>query len=223
MEQIKQKPKKLKGIADVVFCIDATGSMQPCIDKVKDNIFSFVNGIKSFNPNQPVDWRARILPYRDFDADEEHIKNDMKFVSTPEEIQTQLSSFQADGGGDEEESTLDALCFAALTSEWRQPCTKVVVVFSDAPSKPNLHSKTQSELGIPDIDILIQTLQEKRIKLFLYVQKDSVYEKLASYGIVKEAILFENAVEELVSADFKNLLEMLGKTISEQATSPDVL
>ena len=35
-----------KGTADVVFCLDASGSMGPCIEGVKSHIASFVDGLK---------------------------------------------------------------------------------------------------------------------------------------------------------------------------------
>lgn len=34
---------KVKGVADILFLLDATGSMQPNIDAVKDNIGAFLD------------------------------------------------------------------------------------------------------------------------------------------------------------------------------------
>src|SRR5688572_3919910 len=36
-----------KRVADVVFCIDASNSMQPCIDAVRKNLAQFVSGLQS--------------------------------------------------------------------------------------------------------------------------------------------------------------------------------
>ena len=36
-----------KGVADVVFCLDASDSMKPCIDGVRTHIGSFLDGLKS--------------------------------------------------------------------------------------------------------------------------------------------------------------------------------
>jgi hypothetical protein len=36
-----EQTSKVKGIVDIVFLLDATGSMQPCIDAVKNNIAAF--------------------------------------------------------------------------------------------------------------------------------------------------------------------------------------
>ena len=37
--------KKTKGVVDVVFLMDATKSMEPCIDALKDNVATFVDSM----------------------------------------------------------------------------------------------------------------------------------------------------------------------------------
>lgn len=46
-----------KGIADVVFCLDASGSMSPCIDGVRRHIIDFLSGIRS---NNQLSWDLRL-------------------------------------------------------------------------------------------------------------------------------------------------------------------
>jgi len=222
MAEIKQVPSKVKGVADIVFCIDSTGSMTPCIDNVKANIGSFVETIKTSNPNTPLDWRAKILGYRDFNIDSEYlIDND--FVTTTEELQNQLSRIVAEGGGDLEESTFDAILYATLKSQWRERCHKIIVVFTDAPPLGNFNSKTTSELGIPDsFEVFKQMLAEKHIKLFLYGPKHPLYQELSlqSRLIIEQ---MDNAEEGLKNLDFKTVLETIGKTVSDYAGSGEVL
>jgi len=220
---IVQKKAKVKGIADIVFCIDATGSMQPCIDNVKSNIGNFATSIQTASPNTKVDWRARVLAYRDFTVDKEYLLNDFNFVNTPEELKNQLDQISADGGGDEPESTLDAILYATLKSDWRNDAHKVIVVFTDATPIKNLNSKTTSELGIPDdFEVFIQLLMEKRMKLFLYGQESSIYDDLSK---VSRTVItqYSNAVEELQTADFKAILETIGKTVSQISSGGEVL
>lgn len=219
MGNIEQVASKVKGVADIVFCIDATGSMQPCIDKVKSNIGSFVETIKTSNPNQPIDWRARIIGYRDFNVDAEPITLENEFVTTPEELQKQLAGINADGGGDEPESTLDAILYAVLKSQWRTPCHKTVVVFTDATPLENLNLRTTTELGIPDsFEVFKQSLHEKHIKLFLYGPKHPIYQELSmeSNMIVEQ---MDNAGDGLMNLDFKKILETIGKTVTDTALS----
>jgi von Willebrand factor type A domain len=212
---VKQKQAKVKGVGDIVFCIDATGSMQDCIDNVRDNIATFVTTLETSTPNAKIDWRARILAYRDFRKDANYLENSFDFVSSPSELKSQLNSIQASGGDDEPESTLDAILYASRTSKWRQgPCHKIVVVFTDATPLPHLDNKTQSELGIPDDpEVFAQVIQEDRLKLFLYGQKSPLYDEIAR--IPRTTVTqFDNAVEELKNGDFGSIMSSIGKTVS---------
>ncbi len=220
---IEQKIVKVKGIADIVFCIDATGSMQPCIDQVKANINAFTAGIVNAAPNSRIDWRARVVAYRDFSVDKAYLMNDFPFVASSAEVMAQLDQVVADGGGDEPESTLDVMLFASKKSEWRSGVHKIVVVFTDATPLLNLSPITVSELGIPDdIEIILQTLFiEDRIKLFLFGQKHPIYDKIQEQSRTN-VTQFDNAVEELKIADFSSLLATIGKTVSQMASSGNV-
>ena len=219
---IVQTPTKIKGIADIVFCIDATASMQNCIDNVKANVENFAISIKTSSPNTKVDWRARILGYRDFNVDTEYLLNKFDFVSSHEELQSQLDQVLADGGGDAPESTLDAILYASLQSNWRNPGHKIVVVFTDAPTLPNLNSKTVADLNVADdLEIVKQTITEKHIKLFLFGAKDPIYDELSkvSRTVISQ---YEDIEEGLKNVDFKSIMDMIGKTVSD-VDSGDVL
>ena len=220
---IVQKVAKIKGVADIVFCIDATGSMEPCINQVKQNVENFAKAIESNSPNTKVDWRARILVYRDFMSDSIYLKNDLPFVTNAGELRTQLDQISAGGGEDEPESTLDAILYATLNSEWRINSHKIIVVFTDATSKPNLDEKTIKDLDIPDdFEVFAQVLQENHIKLFLYGQQCAIYNDLSKLSRTT-IVQFSNAVEELKSADFKTILDRIGKTVSDIASGGEVL
>ena len=43
--------KKVKGIADIVFLVDATGSMAACIEQLKTNIGTFIDSLSGKDPN----------------------------------------------------------------------------------------------------------------------------------------------------------------------------
>ncbi len=160
-----QQAKKVKGgVADIIFLIDATGSMAPGIDAVKRCIGDFVTSL--VNPSIPYvapvkDWRIAIYAYRDYEYD----GPDKWFVANPFSrdlgtILHQLETLHAEGGGDEPESLLDALwtigkiremdrCVVAVSEEdatmWRHHthAARFVIVLSDArfhddvPSSPN--------------------------------------------------------------------------------------
>lgn len=107
--------------ADIVFCVDSTGSMQPCIDSVKNNLHRFID--KLTNPIK-VDFRLRLISYRD-KHDPENIGDpwlETEFMALDKlnEFREILNDIEANGGGPVKngESTLDAL-YLAIHSPWR--------------------------------------------------------------------------------------------------------
>jgi len=64
---------KTKGVADIVFVVDITGSMAPCIDALRKNIELFVDSLSRGDGNNvaPVrDWRCKVVGYRDIESAE---------------------------------------------------------------------------------------------------------------------------------------------------------
>ena len=150
MAEITAKNQKVKGIADIIFLLDATGSMDSCINDVKENVARFLESLK--NPENPQevapirDWRAAVYGYRDFEADgADNWLVTNPFTRSPEEVRAQLGTLVATGGGDEPEDLLDALNKIAEIGEsskggsedswkWRYhtQAARCVVVFTDA-------------------------------------------------------------------------------------------
>ena len=64
----KSSVMKTKAVADVVFCFDCTGSMDCCIENVKNNVNTFV---ESLNKEQGsiVNWRMRAVGYGDLEEE----------------------------------------------------------------------------------------------------------------------------------------------------------
>ena len=51
-----------KGVVDVVFCLDASGSMEPCIDGVRRNVGAFIDGLGG-DRNRSIDCRLDFLAH----------------------------------------------------------------------------------------------------------------------------------------------------------------
>jgi hypothetical protein len=129
---------------DIVMCIDITGSMQDCIDTVKERALKFwpdlQEALKAASKNV-TDVRVKVIGFRDFDADEANALEVSRYFnlsdqgcSDPEEYKTFVSNLVADGGGDEPENSLEALSLA-IQSDWVQSGEKrrhVIVMFTDA-------------------------------------------------------------------------------------------
>lgn len=210
---------KVKGVADIVFLFDCTGSMEPYIENVKNNVTSLIDGFNA-TPNVKLDWRVRAMGYKDFFEDEDYLIDGFDFTDSLDVFaNNQLARLQADGGGDEKESTLDAIWYAIKKSDWRPKCTKVIVVFTDAGTK-GLHERTMDDLCVVDgVEYLMQELQKNRIYLFMYCKKDPDYDAISKiertevhqYNELKELLPKE---EESKNEKFKSLLEKIGKTVS---------
>lgn len=184
-----EEEKKVKGVVDVCFLIDATGSMQPCIDAIKDNIRSFIKLMTSPQEMGGVmlkDWRACVWGYRDYTYDPTQgtdpiVKND--FTRDVAELEQQLAFLEADGGGPLPESLLDALfevCNMGYTekgetpnpNQWRysREAARCVIVMTDAPYHPTM--ELMPGAGVTDI---ITRLQEDRIRLSVFAPELECY------------------------------------------------
>lgn len=223
--QIRQKTGqvKMKGVADIVFCFDCTGSMTEIINSVKNNVDKLIDGFKTYTD---LDWRARAMGYRDFEMeDEEYLINDKPFVENDEAaLKAQIGSIEAKEytGGDDPESTLDAIWYAACKSDWRSNCHKIVVVFTDEASK-GVNEKTIADIpgADADLDVLAQELNVNHIKLFLWGKKDPLYDVLQKIPRA-DIVQLEDPENDFKNMNFDKVMEQLGKTISELVSSGGV-
>ncbi len=225
---------KVKGIADIVFLIDATASMQPCIDAVKRNVAAFVKPMTTPDANGGSvvkDWRAKIVGYRDIRYDSEPFI-DNPFVSNTQELETQLSNLRANGGGDEPESLLEALYKLAAQpvsaqgirpDAWRPTAAarRFVVVFTDA----GFHEPLDEPAGAT-IDDVIMNLMTAKIVLHIFAPKRcDRYNTLAEVDKAMYHAVGDEGLSRYTSdtARFAKILETLAKTITVEAVAIPLL
>lgn len=140
---------------DLVFLVDATGSMADEIDKLKRSMRSMAEQIARL-PSQPdICWG--LVAYRD--------RGDAYFVRAHDfsndlgAFQKSLGALQAGGGGDYAEALNEALHTAVHRLSWRgDGATRLVVLVADAP--PHL------DYGAPWYDDDMQGALARGIKLF---------------------------------------------------------
>lgn len=204
---------KVKGVADVVFVFDCTASMSPYLDAMKKNVAALVKGFNA-TPQVKLEWRVRAMGFRDMTCDEESMIDGFRFTDDVDTfVNKQLSAITLSGGGDYEESALDAIWYALKRTNWRSPCQKAIVLFTDAGTKP-VHTQTQKKLGVlPELDYLIQELMKERIILFIYGPHDPAFEQL---GRMEKANvnLYDDVKDILAETAFSDLLTAIGKTVS---------
>ena len=110
---------KAKGVVDIVFLMDATESMQKCIDKLKENIKMFIAAMlgTAERPTVIRHWRAKVVGFRDYEADGKRWLEDNAFTSDVNDLCLQLDELKAEGGGDVPESLLDAIYKVGMMEE----------------------------------------------------------------------------------------------------------
>ena len=149
---LPQTRPRTKGVADVVFLIDASGSMGPMIDAVRKNINAFVDSLSSGDANNaPLEreWRGTVVGYRDILAAESEGTEWLEYhplIRDTAALKAQLAGLRARGGDDEPESPPNALykiasmeaspegaqSEEASKGRYRSDAARVAVVFTDA-------------------------------------------------------------------------------------------
>ncbi|HEV7221696.1 MAG TPA: vWA domain-containing protein [Pirellulales bacterium] len=241
---MNQQEKKAKGVVDMVFLVDVTGSMQCCIDALKNNIAQFIDSLTSRDANNssPVkDWRAKVVGFRDFTDSGSEPFIDNAFVTSPEELKSQLSKLQADGGGDEPESALDAIYRVAIMEQtakdaqaepnkwrYRSSAARVVILFTDASCHETM-SLPEARGGT--FDDVFNVVQSNRIILNIFAPDMECYNKLAEVDKSEyEAIPYDSsdphgaqaALEKYTSdqKNFRRVMDQLAKSVSKSAETP---
>jgi len=240
--QVPQARGKTKGVADIVFMIDVSGSMEPCIDALRLNIEAFAESLSRGDANNaaPVkDWRAKVVGYRDLDSAEgEGVPwiIDNPFVRDVAALKAQLAGLRAMGGADEPESLLDAL-FKVATMEavpkgsqtvdpnkwrYRSDAARVVIVFTDASFKETM--------GIPEakggsLQDVANVVMANRIILSLFAPNFEGYDRLSQidkseWEVVEYEGLSPQAALQRFTSDpvnFRNTLKQLAASVSRSA------
>ena len=233
MNQNQNRPqaKPIYRKADIVFCIDSTGSMNPCFEGVKENLSKFIDGLQS---EGNVDFRLKLIAYRDkHDPSCEVAWEYLDFTKSAETFKAKLSSLVADGGGGAEESTLDAI-YEATQSKWRKANThKVIVVFTDADTHPTLHPSTYPFPVNNDVKAVIQELQTLGSSIFFFVgPKFETYQKIeqAAQDAERKKIFYflkpdkirKSVIDDyrgLKGINFEYLMNFIGQSISKSIRS----
>lgn len=121
-------------ISDLVFVQDCTGSQGSYISSATRNIDEICASIfQSGKLQEPEDLRVGLVAYRDHPPqDHTWVYKNFGFTSDISKVRQELSSLYATGGGDGPEAVTAGL-YQALTMDWREHASKMVVLIADAP------------------------------------------------------------------------------------------
>jgi Mg-chelatase subunit ChlD len=152
--QSKAKLDTARPRLDLVFMVDATGSMGDEIGKLKASMRAMADQMARL-PGQP-DICYGLVAYRD--RGDAFITRTHDFTNDLSAFQNLLSRVQAQGGGDTPEALNEALHEVVHSLSWRTAAARLVVLVADAP--PHL------DYGGPQYDSDMQAALAKGIKLF---------------------------------------------------------
>ena len=237
-----QARAKTKGVADIVFVVDVSGSMATCIDALRKNIETFIDSLSRGDGNTaaPVrDWRGKVVGYRDIDeAEGEGLPwfEDHPFVRDVAALKGQLGSLKAAGGGDEPESLLDTLFKVASMAavpkgsqtedaekwRYRSDAARVVIVFTDAPFKETMSLPEAKGGSLQDVANLVMA---NRIILSVFAPNFEGYDRLSQidkseWEVVEfEGLSPQEALQKFTSdpVAFKTTLQQLAASVSRSA------
>jgi hypothetical protein len=145
---------------DVLFLVDATGSMSDEIERLKANMISIAEQLDAL-PTQP-DVRFGMTVYRD--RGEAFVTRTFDFTGDVVEFTDAINEVVADAGGDTPESLNAGLREAITVPSWRDDDTvKLVFLVADAP--PHLAGEPGYE-GEPDYAVDVVQAAARGIKIF---------------------------------------------------------
>lgn len=236
----KSVQPSVKGVADIVFLIDISGSMRPCIEGLKENIIEFIETLSGTDPNNdcPVkDWRIKVAGYRDAEEDPSDWWVEFPFTRSKDDVKAHFGKLEAKGGGDEPESLLDAIfklgsmpvADAQETDppdKWRarRAAQRVVIVFTDATYKPTMSAPGAAGGTFEDIKTIIHS---NKIILSIFCPNHHCYEELASLDRSEVEFIGELSQGAKLMAEFtknrenfKNTLKALAASVSKSSETP---
>ena len=184
---------------DIVFCIDGTGSMWPCIDSVKNNARRFYRDFaKSMTDmGSTIDMlRTKIIVFRDYKSDGQDSMVESRFFELPleeQEFSDYLDGIEASGGCNEDANGLEALYLAMKSDFTTGPKDRqVIVLFADTTAIPLGTRRKCSyyprdmvdENGLLETWICSQKhptkLRERNKRLVMFAPAGTCYEEMRS-------------------------------------------
>ena len=218
---------------DIVFCIDGTGSMAPCIDNVKTNAkrfhMEFVS--KMTDLNSEIDsMRVKVIVFRDYKDDGDEAMVESRFFELDqdqEDFEEFLAGVTANGGGDNPENGLEALYYA-MQSDFTTGIKdrQVIVLFTDADALPLKERAGEGNYpsDMVDMDGFYKTwacqsqtsgsnLRERNKRLVMFAPEKTVYEELKT-TMNRSFFKSVDMASGLEDIDFQEIINLIAASAS---------
>ena len=149
---------------DVLFLLDATGSMGDEIDRLKTSIDAVAAQVSQLQ-SQP-DVRFAMTLYRDLT--DQFVTSTFDFTADVPEFRTALAQVVAAGGDDYPEALEEGLAEALAKPSWRDPATTLQLVFLVADAPPQIGRQVATEYPAS-----ISAAVERGLKIFPVASSES--------------------------------------------------
>jgi hypothetical protein len=176
---LKNKSKEV----DIVYLIDATGSMGGEIKAAKNNVIGILKNLKEKFKEKNFDFKFGAIFYRD-KVDSKEDKDDyFPLTNDMEQLKKNISTIKAYGGGDGPEDWVGGYDLALNEIKWRNG-SKLIIHIADAGAHGVEFSKgDRHPLEGPKLIPLIQKCVEKSINIIGFKIED---EPEQSFEKIKE-------------------------------------
>lgn len=220
---------------DMVFCIDATGSMEDTtggqkriINMVKENALNFYADLmrKMAEKHKNISQlRVRVVAFRDYIADGDNAMLATNFFYLPEQatdFESCINSIDAMGGGDIPEDGLEALAYA-IKSDWTTEGTdqrRVIVVWTDAGTHPLGYGASMPGYprGMPrnmsELSDWWAEIPKKASRLVLYAPDEPGWSYISAHW---DNVLHYPSVagNGLAECDYSSILDVLAQSLTK--------
>jgi hypothetical protein len=210
---------------DVLFLLDATGSMGDEIDRLKQTIDTVAERVVALDPAPDV--RFAMTLYRD--EGDAFVTANYDFTGDIAQFQSALADVVADGGGDYPEALDEGLADALAKPAWRDPADTVQLIFVVADAPPQVGRQVET----PYTDS-VRTAISRGIKIFPVASSESDDQAEAVFRQIAQAtgapfVFLSNGAAgaatggatDITSTDYEELAldELVVRLIAEELAS----
>jgi hypothetical protein len=223
---------------DIVFCIDSTGSMMPCLDSVKTNARRFHSEFEKAMTEAGSEvsmMRVRVIVFRDYKKDGVNAMQESRFFELPDEAdeyEKYLFGISAFGGSGQGSNGLEAL-YLAMKSDFsaQKDDRQVIVLFADTDATP-IRSTTRIESpyypsDAPDFNGLSEAwecvgcgqnagwkLRERLKRMILFAPQGTAYETRVKKRFNRSVFEPVNTGAGLKDIDFTEIIKIIAASAS---------
>jgi len=192
-------------LADIVFVLDVTISMQFAIDDLKNGIGKFADALAKAR----VDFRLGLVTFQDIHERGEKVEvvlfDGDQFTAKPGAFRDKVATLKAGGGGkDIPESSLEGVA-AAAEMPYRQGATKMMLLITDAP--PKVVPEANTAKAVRDTAALLTRNKIDSANIVVFPFDKGVYQPIldatpqaGKYFDLKDVVVGEQGLDALLTS-----------------------